>query len=386
METFPFSFEVTHTDPETGARAGNLFTPHGKVETPCFMPVATQGSVKTLTQEEVAECNAQIVLSNTYHLYLRPGTDLFEKAGGIHKFIKWSGPMLTDSGGYQVYSLKEIGNITDDGVTFRSYLDGSKHFFSPRKVIEIERKIGADVIMVFDECTPYPCEFKYAREALGRTRKWAEICKQVHAELPPLYGYPQALFGIIQGSTFPELRKESVAVSVELDFPGYGIGGLAVGEPIPEMYEMTALTCGLLPKEKPRYLMGVGMPDNIVESVERGVDMFDCVLPTRNARNGMVFTSSGKLHYKSAAFAGDLDQPLDPACSCFACRNYSRAYIRHLYNTREILALRLASYHNVFFYQKLMRDARAAIISGGYAAWKQSFLSGWNSDGKEKRN
>jgi queuine tRNA-ribosyltransferase len=374
-----FSFLLNKQDPNTGARSGTITTPHGTAQTPCFMPVGTRASVKTLSQEEVRSTGASIILANTYHLYLRPGIGLLENAGGLHKFMNWTGPILTDSGGFQVYSLKDTRKISEEGVEFRSYLDGSRHFFSPEKAIEIQHKIGADIIMAFDECTPWPCDKAYAEDSMLRTSRWAERCLKAHTDIPFLYGYPQALFAIVQGSTFPELRKDSVQQLVAMDFPGYGIGGLAVGEPAEQMYEMTALVCEGLPREKPRYLMGVGMPENILEAVERGVDMFDCVLPTRNARNGMVFTSRGRLHYKSAVCAEQVDRPLDPECECFACKNYSRAYLRHLYISGEILALRMASLHNVFFYQKMMADMRNAIKTNDFLQWKKGFLEKWQS-------
>ena len=377
------SFEIVENDVRTKARYGVLRTSHGVIETPCFMPVGTRASVRTLTPEEVSGCGSQIVLSNTYHLYIRPGTDIIEKAGGLHKFMKWSGPILTDSGGYQVYSLRETRRITDEGVVFRSYVDGSKHLFTPEKVMDIQRKIGADIIMAFDECTPYPCEEAYAEKAVDRTTRWARQCLETHEKGKFCYGYPQALFAIVQGSVFPRLREKSALELTDMNFPGYAIGGLAVGEPPTIMYDTVKLVCEYLPYNKPRYLMGVGMPDNIIEAVERGVDMFDCVLPTRNARNGMVFTSRGKLHYKSAVCKNQTDIPLDPECNCYTCRNYSRAYLRHLFITGEMLALRLASYHNLYFYQKLLADARKAIREHDFIAWKNSFLAGWNSQNIE---
>lgn len=372
-------FSISTKDTHSPARAGILKTPHGVVDTPCFMPVGTRATVKTLTPEEIKDAGASIVLSNTYHLYLRPGTKLIKKAGGLHPFMRWNGPTLTDSGGYQVYSLKDTVKIEEEGATFQSYLDGSRHFFSPEKVVEIERDIGADIAMVLDECTPYPCEKDYAAKSMERTTRWAQRSMEKHQSTPFTYDSPQAMFAIIQGSTYPDLREKSACDLVAMDFPGYGIGGLAVGEPPEEMYAMTKHVCDLLPEEKPRYLMGVGLPENILEAVERGVDMFDCVLPTRNARNGMAFTSRGKLHYKAASCAEQTDMPLDPECDCYCCKNFSRAYLRHLFSVGEILALRMASLHNVTFYQKLMSGIRESIQAGRFADCKKEFMAKWNN-------
>ncbi len=337
------------------------------------MPVGTQGSVKAIEQRELKELGAEIILGNTYHLYLRPGTEILEKAGGLHKFIGWDRPILTDSGGYQVYSLTELRKIEEEGVTFKSHLDGSSHFFSPENVIQIERSIGSDIMMVLDECTPYPCEYEYAKKSNELTVRWAQRCKEAFESKPPLYGYSQALFGIVQGSTYPEIRKESARALVRMGFDGYAIGGLAVGEPVEEMYRMIETCEPELPASKPRYLMGVGTPQNLLESIERGIDIFDCVLPTRNGRNSMLFTHRGSLNIKNAMFKDDF-APVDESCACYTCRTYSRAYLRHLFQVREILALQLATIHNLTFYVWLMSEARKQIVAGRYALWKREML------------
>lgn len=351
-----------------------LETGHGKIQTPIFMPVGTQGTVKAITQRVLeSEINAEIVLSNTYHLYLRPGTNILEKAGGLHKFINWSRPILTDSGGFQVYSLSDLRKLKPDGVEFRSHLDGSKHFFSPKKVIEIQRSIGSDIIMPLDECTPFPCEFDYAKKSKDLTSKWAVLNKEAFENSKPLYGYDQYLFGIIQGSVYKQLREESARDLYKLDFDGYAIGGLAVGEPTDMMYELVDFTTDFMPQDKPRYLMGVGRPENILEAIARGVDMFDCVMPTRNARNAYLFTSKGIVSMRNAAYKDDFS-PLDPECGCYTCTNFSKAYLRHLFNAREILALELATIHNLTFYLNLVREARRRIFDGSFVEWKNNFV------------
>jgi len=341
-------------DKNSMARLGLLHTPHGTVETPIFMPVGTQATVKAMAPNELKEIGAGIILSNTYHLYLRPGAELVNKAGGLHGFMAWDGPILTDSGGFQVFSLGDLRKITEEGVEFRSHIDGSKHMFTPEKVMEIEQLLGADIAMTFDECIPYPATYEYAKAATERTTRWAKRCKAVHRR------EDQSLFGIVQGGMYKELRTMSAAQIVDMDFPGYAIGGLSVGEEKPLMYEMLEHTTPLLPANKPRYLMGVGSPDCLVEGVLRGVDMFDCVLPTRIARNGTVFTSQGKLVIRNAKFKEDL-RPLDPECDCYACKTFTRAYIRHLFNAGEILGARLATIHNLHFLIKLMGKLRRAI-------------------------
>ncbi len=361
-------------DKSSKARAGEFETDHGKVETPIFMPVGTQGTVKAVNQSYLEkDIKAQIVLSNTYHLYLRPGTEVLESAGGLHNFINWDKPILTDSGGYQVFSLSELRKIKSDGVEFRSHLDGSKHFFTPEKVIGIERSIGSDIMMVLDECTPYPCEYDYAQKSKKLTSDWAILNKEAFDKSKPLYGHKQFLFGIIQGSVYKDLREESAKDLVKLDFDGYAIGGLAVGEPAETMYEMVDFTTDFMPEEKPRYLMGVGRPENILEAIERGIDMFDCVMPTRNARNSYLFTSKGVLSMRNAKYKDDFTT-IDENCDCYTCKNYSKAYLRHLYIAKEILALELGSIHNLHFYLNLVKEARKKIIKGNFKDWKEKTI------------
>ncbi len=316
---------------------------------------------------------AQIVLSNTYHLYLRPGTEILEKAGGLHKFMNWQKPILTDSGGYQVYSLSSLRKLKEDGVEFRSHLDGSSHFFSPEKVIQIQRSIGSDIMMVLDECTPYPCDYEYAEKSTELTSKWAVLNKEAFENSKPLYDHKQFLFGIIQGSTYKDLRERSANDLKKLDFDGYAIGGLAVGEPAEVMYDITNFTTDLMPEDKPRYLMGVGRPENILESIDRGIDMFDCVMPTRNARHAVLFTSEGVLTLTNAKFKDDFEK-VDEKCDCYTCKNYSRAYLRHLFNAGELLALELASIHNLHFYISLVSEARKRIIDGSFSEWKNKTI------------
>lgn len=361
-------------DKNSKARAGWFQTDHGIVETPIFMPVGTQGTVKAVNQSYLEqEIKAQIVLSNTYHLYLRPGTDILEGAGGLHKFMNWQKPILTDSGGYQVFSLTELRKLKEDGVEFRSHLDGSKHFFTPEKVIQIQRSIGSDIMMVLDECAPYPCDYDYAKKSVQLTSNWAVLNKNAFTNSEPKYGHRQFLFGIIQGSVYKDLRKKSAEDLLELDFDSYAIGGLAVGEPTEQMYELVDFTTDLMPRDRPRYLMGVGRPENILESIARGVDMFDCVMPTRNARNANVFTWNGTLSMRNAKYKDDFG-PLDENCNCYTCRNYSRAYLRHLFVAEEILALELASIHNLYFYLELVRNAREKIINGTFNEWKNQVI------------
>ena len=371
-----FGYEIVAEDSLTGARAGLLRTPHGVVETPVFMPVGTQGTVKSLSQQELLDLGAGVVLGNAYHLYLRPGHELVERLGGLHGFMGWPRPILTDSGGFQVFSLRERRTITEDGVRFRSHLDGSDHLFTPERVMEIEQALGADIIMAFDECTPYPADEEYARESMERTRRWAERCAGRHGPLQAARTAagrpPQALFGIVQGSVFPDLRRRSARDLADLDLPGYALGGLGVGEPRPEMLASIEAALPELPEEKPRYLMGVGLPGDLVDCVSRGIDMFDCVIPTRNARNSTLFTRRGKVRMRNAGHAGD-PSPLDPDCGCLTCRHYQRAYLRHLFQTDEILGVRLATYHNLHFYLELMRSMRAAIVEGTFGDWREAF-------------
>lgn len=350
-------------------------TEHGEIETPVFMPVGTQGTVKAVNQDCLKNhLNAKIVLSNTYHLYLRPGTDVLEKAGGLHTFMNWDRPILTDSGGFQIFSLADLRHLKKDGVEFSSHLDGSKHFFTPQNVIETQRIIGSDIMMVLDECTPYPCEYDYAQKSVKLTSDWAAHAKNVFESSKPKYGFDQNLFGIIQGSVYKDLRERSAKEIIELDFNGYAIGGLAVGEPTETMYEMVNFTTDFLPESKPRYLMGVGRPENLLEAIERGIDMFDCVMPTRNARNAYLFTYNGILSMRNARYKDDYS-PVDEVCECCTCKNFSRAYIRHLFIAKEILALELASIHNLYFYLNLMRTARTKILDGNFLEWKSQIIN-----------
>ena len=351
-------------------RAGLLETTHGLIETPIFMPVGTQASVKAMSPRDLHEVGAQIILSNTYHLYLRPGHNLVAEAGGLHSFMHWDKPILTDSGGFQVFSLARLRDIGEDGVAFRSHIDGSRHFFTPEKVMEIEQALGADIAMVFDVCSPYPAPREQILAALEKTTRWAARCKHCHTR------EDQALFGIVQGGLYNDLRRRSAQELIDLDFPGYGIGGLSVGEPKPLMYDCLDNLMPLMPADKPRYLMGVGSPDCLVEGVARGVDMFDCVLPTRIARNGTVFTRQGKLVVRNAVYARDFS-PLEEGCDCYACRNFSRAYIRHLIKANEIFGLHLTTIHNLHFLLKLMQDIRKNILSGTFAEFYKEFFANW---------
>ncbi len=361
------NFELTKESKETKARLGKLHTPHGVIDTPVFMPVGTQATVKTMTPEEVKKLGAQIILGNTYHLYLRPGHKLIEEAGGLHKFMNWNGSILTDSGGFQVFSLGKLRKITEEGVEFRSHIDGSKHFITPEKSIEIQNSLGSDIMMAFDECVPYPASKEYVKKSMERTTRWAKRCKKYHKDWNN-----QGLFGIVQGGMYKDLRKKSAEDIVELEFPGYAIGGLSVGEPKNLMCEMLDFTTPLLPKDKPRYLMGVGTPDYLFESVIRGIDMADCVLPTRIARNGTVMTSRGKLVIRNAKYKKDFNK-LDPECNCYTCTNYSRAYIRHLFNVNEILGARLATIHNLYFLLNLMKNIRKAIEEDRLLEYRNEF-------------
>jgi queuine tRNA-ribosyltransferase len=361
---------IDSKDTNSKARAGWFETDHGKVDTPIFMPVGTQGTVKAVNQKYLSdEIKAQIVLSNTYHLYLRPGIDILEAAGGLHKFMNWEKPILTDSGGYQVFSLSELRQLKSNGVEFRSHLDGSKHFFTPEKVIDIQRSIGSDIMMVLDECAPYPCNYDYAKNSVELTSNWAISNKEAFEKSKPFYGNKQYQFGIIQGSIYKDLREKSAKDLLKLDFDSYAIGGLAVGEPTEQMYDLVDFTTDLMPHQQPRYLMGVGKPENILECIARGIDMFDCVMPTRNARNANVFTWNGTLSMRNAKYKNDFT-PLDENCNCYACKNYTRAYIRHLFIAEEILALELASIHNLYFYLDLVTHARKQIIGGDFLDWK----------------
>lgn len=349
-----FLFEIIKRDTDSGARLGRILTDHGVIHTPAFLPVGTQGTVKSLTPEELVELGVEGILGNTYHLYLRPGHETIKRLGGLHRFIHWERPILTDSGGYQVFSLARLRRISEEGVAFQSHLDGSEHILTPEKVIEIQRMLGTDIAMVLDECVPYPSSYEYVKASIGRTARWAERGLRAKKDGDP------ALFGIVQGGTYPDLRKESVSDLVHLGFDGYAIGGLSVGEPRPVMQEVLRQTTPLLPEDRPRYLMGVGTPQDILFATLQGVDLFDCVLPTRNARNGTLFTSRGKISIKQARYAED-PKPVDESCRCYTCSNYSRAYLRHLYLANEILSSRLNTIHNIYYYMDWMREIRKAI-------------------------
>jgi len=364
-------FKLEFEDKETKARTGEILTDHGAIKTPIFMPVGTLGAVKAVHMQELKSMvHAQIILGNTYHLYLRPGTDVMERAGGLHKFNGWSGPILTDSGGFQVHSLSDIRKIKEEGVEFRSHIDGSKHFFSPENVMDIQRKIGADIIMAFDECTPYPCEFSYAKKSLGLTHRWLERCIAQFNATECTYGYQQTLFPIVQGSVYRELRKESAEFVAALGMEGNAIGGLSVGEPDDEMYEMTELVCDILPKDKPRYLMGVGTPANILEGIALGIDMFDCVMPTRNARNGMLFTTQGIINIKNEKWKNDFS-PIDANSECELMRTHTKAFLRHLVHTGEMLGAQISSINNLSLYLWLVTEARKKIEERTFSAWKK---------------
>ncbi len=372
----PFSFSILATDPHSNARRGELHTDHGIIETPVFMPVGTYGAVKTLAPWELEALDARIILGNTYHLYLRPGTEIIHQAHGLHGFADWSRALLTDSGGFQVFSLAQKNKINDDGVEFQSHLDGSTHFLTPELSMEIQRNLGADIIMAFDQCPPGDGDESVIRGAVRRTARWIRRCADYLNTHPPLYEWDQILFPIVQGGIFPELRKQSAEDVLPFARCGVAIGGLAVGEPKPAMLEMLDLLHPILPQGQPRYLMGVGTPADLVEAVLRGVDMFDCVMPTRNARNGQLFTSQGKLNIFNARYRTDFD-PVDPNCTCPLCQRFSRAYLRHLMKSNEVLGLRLATLHNLTFYLNLMADIRTQIGQGTYASWARSWLAGW---------
>jgi len=368
-------FTLEKEDIQSRARAGEIETAHGKIKTPIFMPVGTAGTVKAVHQHElIHDVAAQIILGNTYHLYLRPGLDVIRQAGGLHKFINWQKPMLTDSGGFQVYSLSANRKIKEEGVKFKSHIDGSYHFFSPEKVMEIQRVIGADIIMAFDECTPYPCDYNYAKKSMQMTHRWLDRCI-AHLEKTPLkYEHNQVLFPIVQGSTFPELRKQSAEYIASVDAPGNAIGGLSVGEPAEVMYEMTEIVTDVLPQDKPRYLMGVGTPVNILENIALGIDMFDCVMPTRNGRNGMLFTAEGIINIKNKKWEDDFS-PIDAMGITWVDTEYSKAYLRHLFSVNEMLGRQIVTIHNLGFYLWLVREARKQILSGNFGSWKKEMIN-----------
>src|SRR5210317_301566 len=367
-------FNLSATDTQTGARAGTLSTAHGTIQTPIFMPVGTAATVKGVHQRELKnDINPDIILGNTYHLYLRPGTSIIEQAGGLHQFMGWDRPLLTDSGGYQVYSLSANRKIKEEGVKFKSHIDGSYHVFTPERAIEIQRSIGADIIMAFDECTPYPCDYNYAKNSMERTHRWLTRCMLADRELPQRYDYTQTLFPIVQGSVYNDLREASAHFIAAQEAPGNAIGGLSVGEPAEEMYAMTDAVCAILPQDKPRYLMGVGTPINLLENIALGVDMFDCVLPTRNARNGMLFTAEGTLNIKNKKWENDFS-PIDPTGYCFADLEYTKAYVRHLFTVNEMLGKQIATLHNLSFYLWLVREARKHILEGSFGPWKEKMV------------
>ena len=368
-------FVLQHTDPQSRARAGLITTDHGTIETPIFMPVGTAGTVKAVHRRELCDdIGAQIILGNTYHLYLRPGLDILERAGGLHRFSGWERPILTDSGGYQVFSLSSIRKLTEEGVQFRSHIDGSKHLFTPENVVDTQRIIGADIIMALDECTPGDADYAYARKSLSLTQRWLERGWRRMNETEGRYGYRQTFFPIVQGCVYPDLRREAAEHAASLGAEGYAIGGLAVGEPVEKMYEMIEVVDEILPADRPRYLMGVGTPANLLEAIERGVDMFDCVMPTRNGRNGMLFTRNGIMNMRNRKWADDFE-PLDEGGASFVDTQYTRAYLRHLFVADELLALQIASIHNLAFYLWLVREARSHIVAGDFAVWKKEMLA-----------
>lgn len=372
------TYEHIKTCKQSGARLGRVHTPHGVIDTPAFMPVGTQATVKTMSPEELKEMDAHIILSNTYHLFLRPGHETIRRAGGLHKFMNWDRPILTDSGGFQVFSLSENRKISEEGVQFKSHLNGDKLFLSPEKAMEIQNALGSDIMMAFDECPPYPAEYEYVKASLERTTRWAERCLKSHSR-----PRDQALFAIVQGGMNEDLRRMSAKQLTSMDFPGYAIGGLSVGEPKHMMYEVLDYTTPLLPVNKPRYLMGVGSPDALIEGAIRGIDMFDCVLPTRIARNGTVMTSTGRLVVRNAKFAEDFG-PLDPECSCYTCRHYSRAYIRHLIKADETFGIRLTTYHNLHFLLQMMREVRQAIREDRLLDYRDAFFTKYGLHDNDK--
>ncbi len=368
-----FDFKVIKNSSETKARIGEIKTSHGKFKTPCFMPVATLGSVKTLSKEELDSLGVEVVLANAYHLYLRPGTAIVKKHGGLHQFMNWPKPILTDSGGFQVFSLARLRKINDKGVEFASHIDGSRHFFTPERAIKIQHDLGADIIMAFDECAPYPCDHEYANKAMERTHLWAKKCKAYHKKKN------QALFGIIQGSVYKGLRQESAKFIVDLDFPGFAIGGVSVGESRKQMHQAIEWCEPYIPKNKPRYLMGVGEPVDLLESIDKGMDMFDCALPTRIARNGAVWTQKGRINLRNSHFKAD-KKPIENGCGCYACQNYSKSYIRHLICEKEILGIRLTTIHNLYFIFNLIKNARQAIRKNAFSNYKKAFIKQFRDD------
>lgn len=380
-----FSYELIARDPGSRARAGRITTPHGTIHTPVFMPVGTQATVKTLDPSELEDAGAEIILGNTYHLFLRPGHELIQRMGGLHRFMSWSRPILTDSGGYQVFSLADLKTIREEGVTFQSHLDGARHLFTPESVMEIETALGADIIMPLDECTPYPCEYDYAKQSGAMTLRWAARSKKRFTELESGRRASQALFGIVQGSTYTDLRADSASALVEMGFDGYAIGGLSIGEPKSTMGDLIDLTLSFLPEDQPRYLMGAGTPEDLVDAVGRGLDMFDCVIPTREGRNGALYTRMGRININNARYKEDA-APIDDGCSCYACRTFTRAYLRHLYHAGEILGPRMGTLHNVHFFVGLTREMRQAIMNGRFGEWSKQFLAMYRGDTPKERD
>lgn len=378
MSTATSLFSLECTDPNGAARAGRLVTDHGEIPTPIFMPVGTQGAVKAMDHRSLRELDTPIILGNTYHLYLRPGTDTLRAMGGLHRFSTWDRPILTDSGGFQVFSLRDLRTMSEEGVEFRSHIDGSKHVFTAESVVEIQRAIGSDIMMVLDECTPHPATYTEARQSMELTLRWAERSRAHHLATPFLYGHRQAQFGIGQGSVYPDLRQQCMRSLVDMDFEGYAIGGLSVGEPAQDMYAMTQASTEVMPKDKPRYLMGVGTPENILRAIDLGVDMFDCVMPTRNARNGTLFTTSGRVNIKNARWK-TADEPIDALVGAESSQNYSMAYLRHLFHAGEILGLMLATIQNVALYLWLVRTAREKILEGTYRQWAAETIERLNA-------
>ncbi|MFA5339851.1 MAG: tRNA guanosine(34) transglycosylase Tgt [Candidatus Omnitrophota bacterium] len=373
--------EIIAKDKETKARAGKIKTSHGEFDTPAFMPVGTQATVKTLSNDELDACGVQILLSNAYHLYLRPGEEIIKNAGGLHKFMNWQKPILTDSGGFQVFSLAVLRKVSDEGVEFQSHIDGSKHMLTPEKMLEFQTCLGSDIMMVLDECVHYPCEYEMAKRAAVRTLEWARRSRErFEKDFDPKPNKKQAVFGIVQGASYKDLREDCAKMLVKMDFDGYALGGLAVGEPREITNEMTQFTAALLPEDKPRYLMGVGEPQDLFDAVSAGIDMFDCVVPTRNGRNGTAFTSNGRFSVRTAVNAKELG-PIEERCGCYACRNHTRSYIRHLFNTDEILGLKLVSLHNIYFYQSLMKKMRQAIRDGKFAKFRADFMEKYEAVG-----
>jgi queuine tRNA-ribosyltransferase len=372
------TFEIEKTCPHTSARAGFITTSHGAIPTPAFMPVGSQATVKALTPDDVRDVGAKILLSNAYHLYLRPGVEVIERMGGLHRFMGWDGPILTDSGGYQVFSLATLRRVGDEGVRFRSHIDGSEHFLTPEDAVRVQERLGSDIIMALDECPPHDAEMSRVQEATGRTHRWAERCLKAHRQ------EDQALYGIVQGGMFPELRRQSAVHLTSLDFPGYAIGGLSLGEPKNVMLAMVEETVSCLPSDKPRYLMGVGSPEDLVENVSRGIDLFDSALPTRTARNGALFAATGRLNIRNAGYKG-LDQPVDAGCDCYTCQRFSVAYLNHLFKSKELLAYRLATIHNLRFIMRLMERMRHAIVRGRFGEFQREFLSSYRTTDEEVR-